>query len=148
MFPVLNVVLTPVAWAYHLIAAHLPHFMMLIERPSVWMWIAGLLWVADGCVAVFAVFLWWPLFRKSRNFPRRIIAWYVAGLAVVILHKAYWFVASYPYVLAEWFRSELYWQILFTALSVVMTFVWIQYFIKSKRVASTFVADANHSGES
>jgi hypothetical protein len=79
------------------------------------------------------VFLLYLVFRKSRRFPRLMIAYLIAGIVVGVIDLAW---AEQIPALAADSSSESLTQVM---RSIVGAVIWIPYFLVSQRVKNTFV---------
>ena len=101
-----------------------------------WLPFFGVEVLANLATLVFTVGLIVLVFKRSRYAPAAAIAWYVYGLALVLGDYAMWqlipAMAEQP-VDPQFIRD--------LARSLLVTLVWVPYFLRSRRVRNTFVVD-------
>ena len=88
--------------------------------------------VGNASFCIWAIYLLWPYFKRKRAFPRLFIIFCLANLGFVLVDL---FVAGRIPAAAA-LDPETMREVIKTAIAC---FIWIPYFIMSKRVAATFV---------
>lgn len=143
IIPMIGLFITPIRLGYMLVTMHLQIFLSgawgVLTRPGSAayhpLWAPILLFEIFGNTILmsWAVALLILLFTKSPHFPRWIILFYLASLAIVALDMV--FCQSIPAVAEQNDPSAM--KELFR--SIVAALIWIPYFIKSERVKNTFL---------
>ncbi|HVJ37825.1 MAG TPA: DUF2569 domain-containing protein [Stenotrophomonas sp.] len=101
-----------------------------------WVPLFGVEVLANLATMAFTVALLVLVFKRSRYAPKAAVAWYVYGLALVLGDHVMW--QLIPGMAAQPADPQFVRDL---ARSLLVTLIWVPYFLCSRRVRNTFVAD-------